>query len=224
LNLAVAVFDAVFIGLDLLGVSWAGPIGLALAAIGIIIAIVQFIYNIFHPPPTPPNPIEKFIKGPLTRGGYAKLIADPPKSFAMVDKKVSLDWRATEAFIIEATNLAPKDINGYSDPYVKLKVGDKKYKTVYLRKNLNPRWDKLIVIPVADVINISVWDHDTFTKHDFLGCVTANISHLGVNEEFEKSYLLENRPNKNDKISGTVTIRFKKITTEEYESMGYKDS
>ena len=47
--------------------------------------------------------------------------------------------------IINATNLAAKDISGTSDPYVKVMLlPDKKRKltTNIKRRNLNPRWNE----------------------------------------------------------------------------------
>ena len=72
LNLAVAVASLVFIGLELFGFAWAGPVGLAIAAVGLIIVLVQFIWNLIDPPAPPPDPIEEFINKPLKEAGYTK--------------------------------------------------------------------------------------------------------------------------------------------------------
>jgi hypothetical protein len=72
LNTFFALADLVFIGLELLSVSWAGPVGLAIAAIGIIILLVQFIWGLIDPPVPPPDPITEFVNGPMVNKGFAK--------------------------------------------------------------------------------------------------------------------------------------------------------
>jgi len=58
--------------LELAGFAWAGPVGIAIAILGVIVTIVQLIWNIIHPPPPPPDPIQLFIQGPVSRAGYLK--------------------------------------------------------------------------------------------------------------------------------------------------------
>lgn len=39
---------------------------------------------------------------------------------------------------MEARNLASKDANGFSDPYIKLRIGSQQKKTEIMKKTLNP--------------------------------------------------------------------------------------
>lgn len=45
-------------------------------------------------------------------------------------------------YILKGHNLQPKDSNGYSDPYVKLKLGKKTVsgRKKYKKRTLNPEW------------------------------------------------------------------------------------
>jgi hypothetical protein len=62
----------VLIGLELMSVGWAGPVGLAVAVVGVIVILVQFIWNLIDPPPPPPDPITDFVNGPMVQQGFAK--------------------------------------------------------------------------------------------------------------------------------------------------------
>ena len=72
LNLTVAVSSLIFLGLELFEFAWAGPVGMAVAIIGLLIAFVQLLWNIFDPPKPPQDPVEKFVNGPLKNAGYTK--------------------------------------------------------------------------------------------------------------------------------------------------------
>lgn len=71
LNTFFALAEVVLIGLELLSFGWAGPVGLAVAAVGIIIILVQFIWGLIDPPPPPPDPITEFVNGPMVSQGFA---------------------------------------------------------------------------------------------------------------------------------------------------------
>lgn len=45
----------------------------------------------------------------------------------------------------EARNLAAKDSNGLSDPYVRLQLGSSKAKSKIIYKNLNPVWNEVSI-------------------------------------------------------------------------------
>ena len=49
----------------------AGPIGLAIAAVGLVVAVVFFILKLVHPKP-PPDPVQEFIDGELKDHGFKK--------------------------------------------------------------------------------------------------------------------------------------------------------
>jgi len=75
--------------------------------------------------------------------------------------------------IIEAEDLKACDPSGFSDPYVVLcdEYQKRLAKTRIIYRNLNPRWDESVDITVQGPINLiaTIWDHDTFGDHDFVG-------------------------------------------------------
>jgi hypothetical protein len=71
LSLVFALADAVFIGLELMSFAWAGPVGLAIAAVGLLVALVQLIWNLADPPKPPADAIEQFVGGPMKDAGFA---------------------------------------------------------------------------------------------------------------------------------------------------------
>ncbi|KAF9903805.1 hypothetical protein EC991_003363 [Linnemannia zychae] len=78
--------------------------------------------------------------------------------------------------ISKATNLAVKDMNGFSDPYVKVSIGGHKFTTKVVPKSLNPVWNAsfdfdLEALSVPDQVNLVFWDKDFIGKDDFMGMV-----------------------------------------------------
>ncbi|RFU31328.1 hypothetical protein B7463_g5008, partial [Scytalidium lignicola] len=74
--------------------------------------------------------------------------------------------------VLRATNLAARDKNGTSDPYLVLTLGDSKQATQYVPKTLNPEWNTTIQMSVSSVKDLLLecvcWDKDRFGK-DYLG-------------------------------------------------------
>ncbi|MEK6423461.1 MAG: hypothetical protein V4801_28065 [Burkholderia gladioli] len=71
LNTFFALADLVFIGLELFSFAWAGPVGIGVAVVGVIILLVQFIWNLIDPPTPAPDPITDFVNGPMVEKGFA---------------------------------------------------------------------------------------------------------------------------------------------------------
>ncbi|QTD96115.1 hypothetical protein [Streptomyces cyanogenus] len=71
LNAFVGLLTVALIGFELMSFAWAGPAGLALAVVGIIITLVQFIWNLIDPPQPAPDPITEFVDGPMVAKGFA---------------------------------------------------------------------------------------------------------------------------------------------------------
>ncbi|KAK8350936.1 hypothetical protein V6Z12_A06G242000 [Gossypium hirsutum] len=83
--------------------------------------------------------------------------------------------------VIEARNIPAMHLNGFSDPYVKLQVGKKRYRTKVVKKTLNPSWGEEFIFKVEDFkgeLQISVLDEDKFFNDDFVGHVKLPISQL----------------------------------------------
>ncbi|KAK7120927.1 hypothetical protein R3I94_020797 [Phoxinus phoxinus] len=84
--------------------------------------------------------------------------------------------------LIEGRNLIPMDQNGFSDPYVKFKLGPQKYKSKTIHKTLNPQWMEQFDLNLFDeeggVLEISAWDKDIGMRDDFIGQCQLDLSKL----------------------------------------------
>ncbi|XP_071444436.1 multiple C2 and transmembrane domain-containing protein isoform X3 [Hetaerina americana] len=84
--------------------------------------------------------------------------------------------------LIEGKNLVAMDMDGLSDPYVKFRLGNEKYKTKTVYKSLNPNWLEQFDLHLYDDqsqdLEITVWDKDSRTKDDFMGRCVIDLSKL----------------------------------------------
>ncbi|KAK1169100.1 protein piccolo [Acipenser oxyrinchus oxyrinchus] len=104
--------------------------------------------------------------------------------------------------VLQARNLAPRDNNGYSDPFVKVYLlpgrgqvmvvqnasAENKRRTKYVQKSLDPEWNQTVIYKNIHMeqlkkktLEVTVWDYDRFSSNDFLGEVLidlSNTSHL----------------------------------------------
>ncbi|PKA60318.1 C2 and GRAM domain-containing protein [Apostasia shenzhenica] len=88
--------------------------------------------------------------------------------------------------VIEARGLPAMDLNGLSDPYVKLQLGKHRAKTKVVKKSLNPWWDEEFIFQVGDLreeLTISVLDEDKYFSDDFLGQVKLPLSKVMDSED-----------------------------------------
>ncbi|KAL6197793.1 hypothetical protein ACLB2K_027587 [Fragaria x ananassa] len=83
--------------------------------------------------------------------------------------------------VMGARDLPAMDLNGLSDPYVKVKLGKQKFKTRVVKKTLNPYWGEEFALRVDDLndeLLISVLDEDKYFNDDFVGCVKFPVSQV----------------------------------------------
>ncbi|XP_051506359.1 multiple C2 and transmembrane domain-containing protein 2 isoform X2 [Myxocyprinus asiaticus] len=76
--------------------------------------------------------------------------------------------------VIKATDLMAADLNGKSDPFCILELGNNRLQTHTIYKTLNPEWNKVFTLPVKDiheVLEVTVFDEDGDKPPDFLGKV-----------------------------------------------------
>ncbi|KAL1271829.1 hypothetical protein QQF64_030845 [Cirrhinus molitorella] len=76
--------------------------------------------------------------------------------------------------VIKATDLLAADLNGKSDPFCVLELGNNRLHTHTIYKTLNPEWNKVFTFPVKDiheVLEVTVFDEDGDKAPDFLGKV-----------------------------------------------------
>lgn len=80
--------------------------------------------------------------------------------------------------IIRAENLPASDVNGTSDPFVKVLFDGREVATTpRVRRDLNPRWDALVSLPPLAssgtplYVVLEVWDRDELSANDLLGAL-----------------------------------------------------
>ncbi|KAG6221079.1 hypothetical protein E4U34_002425 [Claviceps purpurea] len=97
--------------------------------------------------------------------------------------------------VVEAEDLKACDASGYSDPYVVF--GDeyqkRLHKTRIIFKNLNPRWDESFDVTVQGPVNViaTVWDHDTFGDHDYVGRTSLKLDPLHFSDYLPREFWLD---------------------------------
>ncbi|XP_049904142.1 multiple C2 and transmembrane domain-containing protein 2-like isoform X1 [Epinephelus moara] len=76
--------------------------------------------------------------------------------------------------VVKAADLLAADLNGKSDPFCVLEVGNDRLQTHTVYKSLNPEWNKVFTFPVKDihdVLVVTIFDEDGDKAPDFLGKV-----------------------------------------------------
>ncbi|XP_048113604.1 protein piccolo isoform X3 [Alosa alosa] len=90
--------------------------------------------------------------------------------------------------VLQARNLAPRDNNGYSDPFVKVYLlpgrgAENKRRTKSVQKSQNPEWNQTVIYKNIHLeqlkrktLEVTVWDYDRYSSNDFLGEVLIDLS------------------------------------------------
>lgn len=80
-------------------------------------------------------------------------------------------------YVMKARDLPTKDITGFLDPYVEVKLGNFKGITKFLEKNNNPVWGQVFAFSQhqmqADYFEVIVKDKDVLLD-DYVGRVKVN--------------------------------------------------
>ncbi|KAG8456372.1 hypothetical protein GDO86_002233 [Hymenochirus boettgeri] len=105
-------------------------------------------------------------------------------------------WRGIVSItLIEGQDLKAMDANGLSDPYVKFRLGNQKYKSKTLQKTLNPQWreqfDMHLFEEQGGVIEATVWDKDAGKRDDFIGRCHVDLSALSKEQTHKLKLKLE---------------------------------
>lgn len=78
--------------------------------------------------------------------------------------------------------MAAKDLNGSSDPYARITVGNHSIRTRKISNTLNPNCDQVFAISKeklnSPTLEISLWDADVGKKDDFLGIVAFDLQEV----------------------------------------------
>ncbi|XP_006870574.1 PREDICTED: rasGAP-activating-like protein 1 [Chrysochloris asiatica] len=96
--------------------------------------------------------------------------------------------RCLRCHVLQARDLAPRDISGTSDPFARVFWGSQTMETTTIKKTRFPHWDEvleLLELPgTPSSLRVELWDWDMVGKNDFLGMV-----------EFPPEVLQQNPPN-----------------------------
>jgi hypothetical protein len=83
--------------------------------------------------------------------------------------------------MVSGYDFASRDIGGFSDPYLDLKIGDKKFseKKNYQLDEPNPdfykHYDFETVFPGCPMLTINAWDHDMLFGDELIGTTTLDL-------------------------------------------------
>ncbi|KAG3291640.1 extended synaptotagmin 1, transcript variant X1 [Ictidomys tridecemlineatus] len=117
--------------------------------------------------------------------------------------------------VLEAQDLIAKDrflgglVKGKSDPYVKLKLAGRSFRSRVVREDLNPRWNEVFEVIITSIpgqeLEVEVFDKD-LDKDDFLGRCKVSLTTV-LNSGFLDEWLtLEDVP------SGRLHLRLERLT------------
>jgi len=107
--------------------------------------------------------------------------------------------------VIKARDLAGEERD--LDPYVVIISGSSVHTTKVISKNKNPTWKEVFDVDTNETgkILITVWDKNYVSVDTFLGSVALEASTV-KSEGLKRWYLLEERPGKNDVVSGEIKL------------------
>ncbi|XP_065709242.2 ras GTPase-activating protein 4-like [Patagioenas fasciata] len=90
--------------------------------------------------------------------------------------------RLLRCTVLEARDLARKDRNGASDPFVRLRYNGKAQESAVVKKSCYPRWNETfefeLAEPTEEKLCVEVWDWDLVGRNDFLGKVVFSVQGL----------------------------------------------
>lgn len=83
--------------------------------------------------------------------------------------------------VIEARSIPAMDLNGFSDPYVRLQLGRHRFRTKVVKKSLHPSWGEEFSFKVDDLkdeLVLTVLDEDRYFNDDFIGQLKIPVSRV----------------------------------------------
>ena len=103
--------------------------------------------------------------------------------------------------VIEARDLLAADMNGLSDPYLKIPHGQegvvdlpkKQHRTKTIDNTLNPVWKESFIIEYNSMkctkLRIEVYDYDLIGKNDFLGAGYITLEQISLAENYNEEWI-----------------------------------
>ncbi|XP_038615147.1 ras GTPase-activating protein 4B [Tachyglossus aculeatus] len=143
-------------------------------------------------------------KHPKGFSGWLPLAEIHPEEEVQGEIHLRLDLAPSEGppklrcTVFEARDLAPKDRNGASDPFVRVRYHSKIQESAVVKKSCYPRWNETFEFPLdecaPETLCVEVWDWDLVSRNDFLGKVVFSIR--GLQEAQRKEGWFRLRPDK----------------------------
>ncbi|XP_040828770.1 ras GTPase-activating protein 4-like isoform X2 [Ochotona curzoniae] len=97
--------------------------------------------------------------------------------------------------VLEARDLAPRDRNGASDPFVQVRYNGRTQETSIVKKSCYPRWNEAFEFELeegaAEGLCVEAWDWDLVSRNDFLGKVVVDMQRLRASGQEEGWFRLQ---------------------------------
>ncbi|XP_043574863.1 ras GTPase-activating protein 4 [Chiloscyllium plagiosum] len=134
--------------------------------------------------------------------------------------------RKLRCHVFEARDLARKDLNGASDPFVRVQYNGKTQESSVVKKSCYPRWNEVFEFVLDDTgaentLHVEVWDWDLVSKNDFLGKVGTTLVNTWLTASYFSTVTFQiiNQTETVRKFFAASDARFQPELPQKYEAM-----
>jgi len=157
------------------------------------------------------------------KGAIAAVMAQQKMKKLLLLRPAPVKLKTTKIVfkVIQGKDLAAKDTNGKSDPYLTITYGQNSFKTKIERKTLNPVWtDQVFVFPTdpnTSQILVECWDWNRIEKHSYMGEFVVNTSSIPDDGSTLKQFFqlgpaaAKDKKKKTTEISGSIELHLSSV-------------